>query len=406
MRSMRSVSRSFRPKTQQQQQQQKRRSSPKEKKGGKQKQNQQRRPMTVAARPSTRASYNHHHHARVLLAQRQRGTQSAAQQRLSSLLVESSLRQDITFNESESTFGEVATDKEWFDSSSKDPGFRSEAIKVEILLREALIAVDNHPRPNPFRTAVAFDALTRILPHLSGFSKVMRTVSLELLASVYPKSTPEAATSFENVPFFAMAQTRGRKITQLNAALVKLQLRHDHVLNSQMASGGSINVVVLRWRRKVLNAYFNTWRTVAFVQIELKRTSARTMGNGLIRRNFANVFHAWRRVVTEELLEKAKDLSLVVVEQADDLERCVTSIKRLKEDLSEKDQEIATLKQVISMYSKKSSAVISSVEDLQVEVKEQDKEQIIKKQAKEQVEEKDEASMVSTDSISNNNTLT
>ena len=30
----------------------------------------------------------------------------------------------------------------------------------------------------------------------------------------------------------------------------------------------------------------------------------------------------------------------------------------------------------------------------------------VKKQAKEQVEEKDEASMVSTDSISNNNTLT
>ena len=334
---LRSKSTTFRPQTRQQ-------------RTKNQKSNQIQRPTTVATHPNQNKRYTRQkQHARVLLAQRQRGTQSVQQQRLSNLLVESSLRSDPSFsfnNDNQSSYGQVSTNKQWMNRDSvtdNEPEFRSEAIKVEILLREALTAIDNHSKPNPFRTAVAFDALTQILPNLGGFERVMRTVSLELLASVYPKSQPGTLRTFENMPWFSMTKTRGQKITQLNNSLLSLQKKYDHVLSAQLASGGSINVVVLRWRKKVMNAYFNTWRTVTSIQTELKGTSARTMGAGLARRRFAKVFRSWRRWVTEELLERASITARIVGEQAEDLEKSRDTIRTLREELASRNEEIATL---------------------------------------------------------------
>ena len=318
------------------------------------------RPFTVGRSTGSRQR------ARLLLAQQRSGAKSVADTRLSNLLVESSLLgADPThqYNNSFDSFGEVATDREWFDredqsspssssssSSSKRgggsqsfPNYRSGAIRVEILLKEALTAVENHKESKHFRTAVAFDALTRIIPQLGGFERVMKMISLELLTSVYPKSSDNSVHSFESMPFYTMARSRGQKIEELEQALSELQKRHDHVLTAQLASGGSINVVVNRWRRKLLDSSFNTWRTVAAIQCELKTSSAKTMQKILARKKFAQTFHKWRRWTMEELLERATITALVVGEQAEDLERSGATIKKLREDVDLQEQEIATL---------------------------------------------------------------
>ena len=207
------------------------------------------RPMTVSV---SRRQGRPDQHSRVLLArERAQSANCKADQRSirqNNLLVESNLRHDQSLN-ADRTFGEVPVDAEWFQQRNKLGGssivtsptttttvpspYRSEAIRIEILLKEALAVNENHPRPNPFRSAVAFDSLTQIIPQLSkGFQRVMRMISLELLASVYPSSSNNAATSFEAKPFFSLTQLRGQKITQLNEQMEALQKKFDHVLVS------------------------------------------------------------------------------------------------------------------------------------------------------------------------------
>lgn len=221
--------------------------------------------------------------------------------------------------------------------------YRSGAINIEILLKEALAAIQNHTKPNPFRTAVAFDALMQIIPQLGGFQRVMRQISLELLASVYPKAPETSSSAFESAPFFATTILRGEKIHSLNMEMTTLQQRYDSLLATQMASTGSINVIVDRWVKKVKFYTFQHWCCVVSKVLALKNAAATIMSRVYTRKRFADVFYSWRRWVTKLSLERALVDGLVVGEQIAELDRTALLIKELRNELIEQTNQIGAL---------------------------------------------------------------
>jgi hypothetical protein len=302
-------------------------------------------PHLKIQRPKTTSHFQRHRrgtseqHARVILATRERGTQSVASQRYSDLLVESNLRsnQSLGIDVDRS----VSVDRSWMQDSNSM--FRSGAIQIEIQMKESLATVENHVSPNPFRSAVAFDSLTRIIPQLKpGMRRVMKMIALELLRSVYPSSN-DSYTPLDSTPFFETSKLRGQSITKLTTEINKLNNQYDILLAAQMASSGSINCVVNRWRKKYLNASFNTWRTVAFVRKQLKHNASLLLRKKLTRKRFNNIFFRWKMFSMKQILERSRMESLVVNEQNSELVRSALIIKELRKELSERKEEIVTL---------------------------------------------------------------
>ena len=337
------------------------------------------RPRTTTNSPRSSQGNSGHRQQHVRGRIRRSPPRSAESERFSNLLIESSLRSDqhIATSQERHDFGQVSVNREWFRRSSlsksstrsRDRSFsgsptstsistststtmyRSGAINIEILLKEALAAIENHTKPNPFRTAVAFDALMQIIPQLGGFQRVMRQISLELLASVYPKAPETSSSAFEPKPFFATTILRGEKIHSLNMEMTTLQQRYDSLLATQMASTGSINVIVDRWVKKVKFYTFQHWCCVVSKVLALKNKSAEMMKRVHARKRFADVFYSWRRWVTKLSLERALVDGLVVGEQIAELDRTALLIKELRNELIERNNQISVLKKLVFLES-------------------------------------------------------
>ena len=224
--------------------------------------------------------------------------------------------------------------------SRKSTSFKSDTVEIEIRLREAMATYpDNHP--HPIRTAAAFDALTKIIPHLSGFRRIMRTIALELFASIYPKEVHQIPPV--NTPYFKKVSAQNVAIQELDGQLSDLRLKYDSLLDVQTASGGSITVIVNRWRRKLLATVFQSWRTVSFLGIELKNASAAAYQKAVLRKRYQSVFKAWQKWTTRELLKRERMNAMIVKEQAEDLEACQKTIKELRENLASMNEQVKFL---------------------------------------------------------------
>ena len=223
---------------------------------------------------------------------------------------------------------------------NSDGLFRSESLAIEIQLREALASC-TEKQPHTIRTAAAFDALTHIIPHLAGFRRVMQTVALELFASIYPKDV--LAASPVHKTFFEKVSAQEVAIVELDGNLAELQKKYDYVLEAQMASGGSIAVIVNRWRKKLMFSAFQSWRTVAFLGMELKNASAATYRKSRQRKHYMSVFKAWHTYTTRECLSRLRVNERVAADQAQDLEMCQETIRELRGKLAAMTEQVKVL---------------------------------------------------------------
>jgi hypothetical protein len=98
----------------------------------------------------------------------------------------------------------------------RDEKYRSNALRIEVKLAEVLArtppgeprALEDHPRPDKFRTAACMELLGDLCDIAGPFSAPLRTIREELAKGIYSDYylADEDARSFDQLPFFSVAE--------------------------------------------------------------------------------------------------------------------------------------------------------------------------------------------------------
>ena len=225
---------------------------------------------------------------------------------------------------------------------SLDPFFKSPALQLETDFFEAMTASHHHARPSKFRSSMALRTLVGILPQMGGFRHLISSVCQELTQAIY--SLDGNGNSAENgAPYFDVARERKMQLSALRQQFRSLKRQYDHVLEAQLASSGSVSLIVERWRRKVLDVVFTTWRSIARISADQKCATIRASQLRKQKAFFRKVFKEWHTAALRLALGRTKKKAIVADTLSVELEEAAETIKNLRRDVKNSETQIALL---------------------------------------------------------------